>query len=127
MPLTRISMLAGRSSEVKAQIKEVVSQTVVDKLHVPASDRFVLIEEYDRENFSYDPNCLDIERSDGFLIVQIVLNAGRTSDVKKEFYEALAEQLHQQCQIRTEDVFINLVEVTKDNWSYGNGAAPFIL
>lgn len=127
MPLTRISMLAGRSSEAKAQIKEVVSQTVVDKLHVPASDRFVLIEEFDRENFSYDPNCLDIERSDGFLIVQIVLNAGRTSDVKKEFYETLAEQLHQQCQIRTEDVFINLVEVTKDNWSYGNGAAPFIL
>lgn len=85
MPLTRISMLAGRSSEAKAQIKEVVSQTVVDKLHVPASDRFVLIEEFDRENFSYDPNCLDIERSDGFLIVQIVLNAGRTSDVKKNF------------------------------------------
>ncbi|AET60957.1 4-oxalocrotonate tautomerase [Paenibacillus terrae HPL-003] len=127
MPLTRIVTLEGRSSEAKARIKEVVSQTIVDKLHVPENDRFLIIEEHNQENFSFDPNCLDIERSDGFLIVQIILNAGRSSEVKKEFYAALAEQLHQQCNIRTEDVFINLIEVTKDNWSYGNGIAPFIV
>ncbi|EHS55517.1 tautomerase family protein [Paenibacillus kribbensis] len=127
MPLTRIVTLEGRSSEAKARIKEVVSQTIVDKLQVPENDRFLIIEEHNQENFSFDPNCLDIERSDGFLIVQIILNAGRSSEVKKEFYAALAEQLHQQCNIRTEDVFINLIEVTKDNWSYGNGIAPFIV
>ncbi|MEC0184670.1 tautomerase family protein [Paenibacillus peoriae] len=127
MPLTRIVTLEGRSSEAKARIKEVVSQTIVGKLHVPANDRFLVIEEHNRENFSFDPNCLDIERSDEFLIVQIILNAGRSPEVKKEFYAALAEQLHQQCDIRTEDVFINLIEVTKDNWSYGNGIAPFIV
>ncbi|MDQ0045761.1 phenylpyruvate tautomerase PptA (4-oxalocrotonate tautomerase family) [Paenibacillus polymyxa] len=127
MPLTRIVTLEGRSSEAKARIKEVVSQTIVDKLQVPANDRFLIIEEHNRENFNFDPNCLDIERSDGFLIVQIILNVGRSSELKKEFYAALAEQLHQQCNIRTEDVFINLIEVTKDNWCYGNGIAPFIV
>ncbi|SDC53864.1 Phenylpyruvate tautomerase PptA, 4-oxalocrotonate tautomerase family [Paenibacillus sp. CF095] len=127
MPLTRITTLKGRSSEEKALIGEVVLQTIVDKLHVPQNDRFLITEELDRENLSFDPNCLDIDRSDGFLIVQITLNAGRSAEVKKEFYEALAEQLHQQCDIRMEDVFINLVEVTKENWSYGNGIAPFIV
>ncbi|MEK5319952.1 tautomerase family protein [Paenibacillus sp. FSL L8-0644] len=127
MPLTRIVTLEGRSSEAKARIKEVVSQTIVDKLQVPENDRFLIIEEHNRENFNFDPNCLDIERSDGFLIVQIILNVGKSSEVKKEFYAALAEQLHEQCNIRTEDVFINLIEVTKDNWSYGNGIAPFIV
>ncbi|MFC9708991.1 tautomerase family protein [Paenibacillus sp. NPDC056933] len=126
MPLTRIVTLKGRSSEEKSQIGEVVLQTIVDKLHVPANDRFLIIEELDRENFSFDPNCLDIERSDGFLIVQITLNAGRSDEVKKEFYAALAEQLNQKSGIRKEDVFINLIEVTKENWSYGNGLAPFI-
>ncbi|MEK5259945.1 tautomerase family protein [Paenibacillus sp. SEL3] len=127
MPLTRIVTLEGRSSEAKARIKEAVSQTIVDKLQVPENDRFLIIEEHNRENFNFDPNCLDIERSDGFLIVQIILNVGRSSEVKKEFYAAFAEQLHEQCNIRTEDVFINLIEVTKDNWSYGNGIAPFIV
>lgn len=127
MPLTRITTLKGRSSEEKTRIGEVVLQTIVDKLHVPQNDRFLIVEELDRDNFSFDPNCLDIDRSDGFLIVQITLNAGRSAEVKKEFYEALAEQLHQQCGLRTEDVFINLVEVTKENWSYGNGLAPFIV
>ncbi|MCP1184634.1 tautomerase family protein [Paenibacillus amylolyticus] len=127
MPLTRITTLKGRSSEEKALIGEVILQTIVDKMHVPQNDRFLIIEELDRENFSFDPNCLDIDRSDGFLIVQITLNAGRSAEVKKEFYEALVQQLHQQCDIRMEDVFINLVEVTKENWSYGNGIAPFIV
>ncbi|WP_145407521.1 tautomerase family protein [Paenibacillus xylanexedens] len=127
MPLTRIVTLKGRSSEEKAQIGEIVLQTIVDKLHVPANDRFLIIEELDREHFSFDPTCLDIERTDGFLIVQITLNAGRSGDVKKEFYAELAEQLHQQRDIRKEDVFINLIEVTRENWSYGNGEAPFIV
>ncbi|WP_338556436.1 tautomerase family protein [Paenibacillus sp. KS-LC4] len=127
MPLTRIVTLKGRSSKEKSHIIEVVLQTIVNKLHVPENDRFLIVEELDRENFRFDPNCLDIERSDGFLIVQISLNAGRSAEMKKEFYAALTEQLHQQCGIRTEDVFINLVEVTKENWSYGNGLAPFIM
>lgn len=83
MPLTRIVTLEGRSSEAKARIKEAVSQTIVDKLQVPENDRFLIIEEHNRENFNFDPNCLDIERSDGFLIVQIILNVGRSSEVKK--------------------------------------------
>lgn len=127
MPLTRITTLQGRSAEEKSLIKDVVSQTIVDQLHVPGNDRFIIIEELDRVNFDFDPNCLDIERTEGFLIVQIVLNAGRSPEIKKAFYAALAERLHQHCGIRTEDVFINLVEVTKENWSYGNGIAPFLL
>ncbi|KJK28970.1 tautomerase family protein [Paenibacillus polymyxa] len=126
MPLTRIVTLKGRPSKEKTQIGEVVLQTVVDKLHVPANDRFLIIEELDRENLSFDPTCLDIERSDGFLIIQITLNIGRSDEVKKDFYAALAEQLHQKIGIRKEDVFINLIEVTKENWSYGNGLGPFI-
>ncbi|MBY0203281.1 tautomerase family protein [Paenibacillus polysaccharolyticus] len=127
MPLTRIVALKGRSNEEKTQLKEVVLQTIVDKLHVPANDRFLIIEELDRENFSFDPTCLDIERSEGFLIIQVTLNLGRPDEMKKEFYEALAEELHQKVGIRKEDVFINLIEVTKENWSYGNGIASFIV
>ncbi|MBY0013409.1 tautomerase family protein [Paenibacillus typhae] len=127
MPLTRVVTLKGRTDEEKAQISEIVLQTIVDKLHVPENDRFLIVEELERNHFLFDPNCLDIARSDGFLLIQITLNADRSPEMKKEFYAGLAERLHRQAGIRTEDVFINLIEVTKENWSYGNGLAPFIV
>lgn len=50
---------------------------------------------------------------------------GRTVELKKAFYKALAERLHQELGVRLEDVFINLVEVKKENWSFGNGIAQY--
>ncbi len=127
MPLTRISMLKGRHIDTREQLKSVIADVIVDKLNVPANDRFILLDEYDADQFHYDPTCLDIERTDDLLIIQITLVVGRPTEVKKQFYEALAEQLHQQLQLRKEDIFVNLIEVTRDNWSYGNGIAQFAL
>lgn len=127
MPLTRISMLKGRHTDNREQLKSVIADVIVDKLNVPANDRFILLDEYDADQFHYDPTCLDIERTDDLLIIQITLVVGRPTEVKKQFYEALAEQLHQQLQLRKEDIFVNLIEVTRDNWSYGNGIAQFAL
>ncbi|WPP41725.1 tautomerase family protein [Paenibacillus hunanensis] len=127
MPLTRISMLKGRHTDHREQLKSVIADVIVDKLNVPANDRFILLDEYDADQFHYDPTCLDIERTDDLLIIQITLVVGRPTEVKKQFYEALAEQLHQQLQLRKEDIFVNLIEVTRDNWSYGNGIAQFAL
>ncbi|MCL9661439.1 tautomerase family protein [Paenibacillus hunanensis] len=127
MPLTRISMLKGRHTDTREQLKSVIADVIVDKLNVPANDRFILLDEYDADQFHYDPTCLDIERTDDLLIIQITLVVGRPTEVKKQFYEALAEQLHQQLQLRKEDIFVNLIEVTRDNWSYGNGIAQFAL
>ena len=58
-----------------------------------------------------------------FIDDEIKLNEGRTLEMKKAFYEALAERLHQELGLRLEDIFINLVEVKKENWSFGNGIA----
>lgn len=127
MPLTRITARKGRSGEEKDLIKAVVLQTVVEKLHVPENDRFLIFEELDRDQLEFDPGSPEFNRGSGFLLIQIVLNVGRPVEIKKEFYASLAERLHRQCEIRTEDLFINLIEVTKDNWSYGKGIATFAL
>lgn len=44
---------------------------------------------------------------------------------KKQLYKAIAEGLLTALAIRKEDVFINLVEVKKENWSFGNGDAQY--
>ncbi len=87
--------------------------------------RFHIITEHDKDSLVYDPGYLDIQRTDGIVIIQITLNEGRTLERKKAFYKLLAERLHEELGIRMEDVFISLVEVKKENWSFGNGIAQY--
>jgi phenylpyruvate tautomerase PptA (4-oxalocrotonate tautomerase family) len=59
------------------------------------------------------------------IFIQITLNEGRSIELKKAFYRALAERLNQELDVRSEDVFVNLVEVKKENWSFGKGVAQY--
>jgi phenylpyruvate tautomerase PptA (4-oxalocrotonate tautomerase family) len=54
------------------------------------------------------------------------MNAGRTVEMKKAFFKRIADDLHDQLQVRREDVVINLVEVAKENWSFGGGIAQYV-
>ncbi len=58
-------------------------------------------------------------------MIQITLNEGRTTEMKKALYKSIAEGLHQKLQVPMGDVLISLVEVKKENWSFGNGIAQY--
>ena len=58
-------------------------------------------------------------------MIQITLNQGRTTEMKKALYKRIAELLEKELNLRKEDVLINLVEVPKENWSFGNGEAQY--
>ena len=60
------------------------------------------------------------------ILIQITFNEGRTVEQKQAFYAALVESLHERLGIRPQDVTINLVEVKKENWSFGNGVAQYV-
>jgi phenylpyruvate tautomerase PptA (4-oxalocrotonate tautomerase family) len=115
----------NRSFGLGKKIGVVVYRTMVDTINVPLHDNFQVIPEHDRDNLVYDPEYLNIPRTDGVVFIQITLNEGRTLEMKKAFYEALAERLHEEVGLRLEDIFINLVEVKKENWSFGNGIAQY--
>ncbi|MNP50521.1 4-oxalocrotonate tautomerase [compost metagenome] len=55
------------------------------------------------------------------------MSEGRTLEKKKLLYKTIVESLNTQLAVRLEDVFINLVEVKKENWSFGNGLAQYAL
>jgi phenylpyruvate tautomerase PptA (4-oxalocrotonate tautomerase family) len=57
------------------------------------------------------------------VFIQVTMRSGRTDEAKQAFYRAVADGLHDRLGLRREDVFINLVEVAKQNWSFGNGIA----
>jgi phenylpyruvate tautomerase PptA (4-oxalocrotonate tautomerase family) len=125
MPLVRISLMKGKPPDFGRRIGEIVYQAMMERINVPPKDNFQIITEHDQGQLIYDPEYLDIRRTDGVIFIQITLNEGLSMEMKKAFYKTLAERLHQELSIRLEDVLINLVEVKKENWSFGNGIAQY--
>ena len=125
MPLVRIDLLEGKSPDDLASIGEVVYEAMRATLNVPASDRFQIVNPHTPGTLFIDENYLGIQRSSGCVLIQVTLNAGRSMELKKNFYRAVADGLHARLGMRKEDVFINLVEVAKENWSFGNGEAQY--
>ena len=125
MPLARIDLIQGKPAAYRAAIGEVVYQAIIQVLKAPKDDRFAVINEHPPENFIADPNYLGIARSSDCVFIQVTLNEGRTVEVKRAFYQAIADGLHEKIGLHREDVLINLVEVKKENWSFGNGEAQY--
>lgn len=125
MPLVRISLMQGKTSDFRRGVGDAVHQAMVETMQVPALDRFQVISEHTPDSLIYDPSYLDIPRSDDLIIIQITLNEGRSVELKRAFYKQVADRLREQLAVRPEDVLISLVEVKKENWSFGNGIAQY--
>ena len=125
MPLARIDLIEGRSADYRETVGEVVYDAMIEILKVPKGDRFQVISEHPARGFIFAPDYLGIHRSKDCVFIQVTLNAGRTVNQKSAFYKAIADGLHERLGLRREDVFISLVEVSKENWSFGNGEAQY--
>jgi 4-oxalocrotonate tautomerase len=125
MPLVRIDTLKGRYSDSQREaIGEAIYQSLLEVGALP-DDRFQIFSEKEPAQLAYGASYLDIRRTQGFVAVQITLNAGRSLDDKKRLYTAITERMAISAGVRREDVFINLVEVPRENWSFGNGEAQY--
>jgi phenylpyruvate tautomerase PptA (4-oxalocrotonate tautomerase family) len=98
---------------------------MVETINVPAEDRFQILTEHPSDRLVYDKKYLGIERTDDIVVIQITLNAGRTLDQKRALYRDLAEKLSRDPGLRKQDILVSLVEVPKENWSFGNGEASY--
>jgi phenylpyruvate tautomerase PptA (4-oxalocrotonate tautomerase family) len=125
MPLVRISLRRGKPAPYRKAIAEGVYTALRDTFNVPDEDRFITISEHDGDSFLFSPIYMGIERSDDLVILQITISNTRTVEQKKALFARIAERLAQDPGLRREDVFINLVEVVKENWSFGNGIAQY--
>ena len=125
MPLVRISLRAGKSPEYARQVGAAVHRAMVEAINVPPQDEFQVLTEHPVHGLVADASYLDIQRSPDVVFVQITLNAGRTLEQKKALYARIVELLKESPGVRPEDVLVNLVEVARENWSFGNGIAQY--
>jgi phenylpyruvate tautomerase PptA (4-oxalocrotonate tautomerase family) len=125
MPLTRISLKRGKPPAYKRALCDGIYAAMRETFNVPEEDRFMTVSEYDDDGFVYSATYLDIARSDDLVIIQITANNTRSVQQKQALYRRIAERLAENPGVRPEDICINLVEVAKENWSFGNGVAQY--
>lgn len=125
MPLTHISLRSGKPEAYHQAIFDSVYRAMRDTFVVPEDDQFMAISEHDAANFRYGASYFGITRSDDLVLIQITVSNTRTVEQKKALFRRIAELLGESPGIRPEDVFVNLVEVAKENWSFGHGLAQY--
>jgi 4-oxalocrotonate tautomerase len=126
MPLVRISLRQGTSAEYRKALSDGVHRAMIEAIAIPPDDRFQVITEYLPEALIYDPQYLGVHRSDRVVFVQITMSFGRKPQQKRKLYKRMAEILAQAPGLPPEDLLINLVETSWENWSFGKGEAQYM-
>ena len=126
MPLVRIDVDASITPEVRQAIGSIVYDAMTSAAKVPAHDKFMIVSTHSAGDLIFPAEgYLGIQYTAGIVFIQITWNAGRTTEVKKAFYRKVADDIHDKTGIRKEDVWISLVEVSPENWSFGNGEMQY--
>ena len=126
MPLTRVSLRRGKPAASRQAILEGLYQAMRESFDVPEGDRFMTLTEHDEDDFLYGADYLGIQRSDDLVVIQLTVSNTRPVAQKQNLYRRIVERLGDNPGIRPEDVFINLVEVLPENWSFGHGEAQYV-
>ena len=124
MPLVRISLRKGKPADFRRKLGDAIHRALVETIDVPELDRFQILTEHEPGDLVYDPGFLGIARTNDIVIVQITISIGRTLAQKRQLFRRIAEHLAA-LGVRREDAWINLVEVAKENWSFGLGEASY--
>lgn len=125
MPLTRISLRKGKPAAYKKALMAEIYEAMRETFDVPDNDRFMVISEHDEDTFWFGEHYAGIERSNDLVLIQITASNTRPIEKKKALYARITERLGTSPGIRPHDVFVNIVEVQKENWSFGHGLAQY--
>jgi phenylpyruvate tautomerase PptA (4-oxalocrotonate tautomerase family) len=126
MPLVRIDVDASTAPELRQTIGDVVYDAMTSVAKVPADDKFMIVSTHSAGDLVFPKQgYLGIQYTAGIVFIQITWNAGRTTEVKKAFYRKVADDIHEKTGTRKEDVWISLVDVAPENWSFGNGEMQY--
>lgn len=125
MPFVKIFLRSGKNDDYLRAVGASIHEALVSAANVPADDRFQAVIQLDENELAFHRSYGGVERTNDLIIIEVTLNVGRTVEIKRNLYEAIADNLQRDPGVRKDDVLISLVEVTKENWSFGGGRATY--
>jgi phenylpyruvate tautomerase PptA (4-oxalocrotonate tautomerase family) len=126
MPLARIDISKNASDELVRIVSDAVYRAMVEVANVPAHDKFQIINRHAPDEIIYpQEGYLGVQYTAGLILIQVTWVAGRSTDIKKKFYRQIADEIHEKGGVRKQDVWINLVDCSREDWSFGNGEMQY--
>ena len=125
MPLVRIDLSKKHSESFATKVGEIIYGVMREQINVPEDDKFQIITRHDASELNIPRSYLGIEYSEEIIFIQATISFGRSVELKKNLYKGICEALVKNLNVRPQDVFINLLEVNKENWSFGNGEMQY--
>src|ERR1700743_3559259 len=96
MPLVRIDVAASTSAEVRRKLSDIVYDAMTSVAKVPVNDKFMIVSTHEAGDLVFPQDgYLGINYTSGIVFIQITWNTGRTTDVKKAFYQKIADDIHE--------------------------------
>jgi 4-oxalocrotonate tautomerase len=126
MPLARIDISKDASAELVRIVSDAVYKAMVEIANVPVHDKFQVINRHAKGEIIFpDEGYLGVNYTGDLIIIQVTWVSGRSIDVKKRFFHQIANDIHEKGGVRKEDVWINLVDTSREDWSFGNGEMQY--
>jgi 4-oxalocrotonate tautomerase len=126
MPLARIDISQTASSELIRIVSTAIYQAMVNIAKVPVHDKFQIIHRHAADEIIYpQEGYLGLRYTHDLILIQITWVRGRSTQVKQQFFQAIATEIHEKGGIRKEDVWINLIDTEREDWSFGNGEMQY--
>ncbi|MEJ1978065.1 MAG: tautomerase family protein [Acetobacteraceae bacterium] len=126
MPLARIDLRKNASAERVRVVSEAVYNAMVEVANVPLHDKFQVITRHADDEIIYPAEgYLGIDYSRDLIIIQVTWVGGRSTEVKKKFYQRIADEIHEKQQVRKQDIWISLIDSGREDWSFGNGEMQY--
>lgn len=124
MPMVQVSMQVGKPAAYRQAILDSLYRSLREVLQVPEGDEFMTITEHEPVNFRFG-NAFGIRRTSDLLYIAIKLFDTRTIEQKAMLFRRVVALLSENPGVRSEDIFINIYDTPKENWSVGNGEMQF--
>jgi 4-oxalocrotonate tautomerase len=126
MPLARIDLSKDASAKLVHIVSEAVYRAMVEVANVPVHDKFQVINRHEADEIVYpEEGYLGLNYTRGLIIIQVTWVSGRSTEVKKKFFHQIANEIHEKGGVRKEDVWINLVDTGREDWSFGKGEMQY--
>lgn len=124
MPFVHIFHSRDFNQERIEHLGDAVHQALMGAFDVPPDDLFQAFSSHTAgSQLRVTQAFLGIRHSADAVFVQITCAPGRTADQKRTLFAAIVAHAHAMADADPEDVIINLVESSRENWSFGNGLA----
>lgn len=122
MPLVRIDLNEDAPAERVRIVSQAVHGAMIELANVPINDKFHIVTRHSADEIIYpEEGYLGIRYSPDLILIQVIWVVGRSTEVKKQFYRRIVDEIHAKAGVRKEDVWINLVDSGREDWSFGNG------